>query len=319
MKRVFIPCILCTVLSLTASLRAGSYSFDFLDLGIGTRARALGGSFVSMADDGSALLWNPAGSSSANSSRFYFSHNANFSGMSTIDYISFIKPIIGSSSFSVAFIRHAVDDIPVFPELEGTPQERDTTPELQGNGIPLGYFGETAHIYFVNIAKMVTLHGNRLSIGGNFKYFDESLYGASATGIGLDIGTILAFKMMIPGMFGIGICMQDISDTRIVWNTQSETKDAIPMNYRMGLHYRIPISAIQSSFSIGFDRNTRYEGSNHVGMEYSYRDHFVVDMGWNQSKWSFGTGCKFWKIGVQYGFITHTLGSSHAMSMEFIL
>lgn len=310
--------LLLACFSVTA-LSAGSYSFDFLDLGIGTRARALGGSFVSVADDGSALLWNPAGSSCVTSSRFYFTHNANFSGMATIDYLSFIKPIVGSSSFSVAIIRHRVDDIPIFPELEGTPEERDTTPELQGDGNPLGYFGETANIYFFNIARMLMVRGTRLAIGGNFKYFDETLYGANGTGIGIDIGSMLTFTTRIPGEFGMGVTLQDVSGTQIVWNTASEAKDRIPMNYRMGLHYRIPVSTFQSHLTIGFNRTTRYEGSNHFGAEYSFRDHFIADIGWNESRWSFGTGFRFWKIGLQYGFITHILGSSHAMSMEFIL
>lgn len=300
-------------------LRAGSYAFDFVDLGIGTRARSLGGSFASIADDGSAIMWNPAGSSHASSATFYFSHNMNFSGMATIDYISFIKPIVGASSFSVAVLRHAVDDIPIFPELQGTPQQRDTTPELQGDGNPLGYFGETATIYFVNIAKMLTFRGMPLSIGGNFKYFNESLFGAHATGIGLDIGTILTVKTKIPGTLGIGINLQDLSGTRIIWNTKSRTKDQIPMNYRMGIHYRLPVTSIQSTFRISLDRNSRYGGSNHAGFEYSFRDVFFGDIGWNESRWSFGTGFRFWKVGIQYGLITHTLGSSHALSMEFIL
>ena len=313
-----VACI-AIIFCFVAALQAGSYSFDFLDLGIGTRARALGGSFASIADDGSALLWNPAGPSQASSSRFYFSHNANFSGMATIDYVSFIKPIVGNSSFSIAIIRHQVEDIPIFPELEGTPEERDTTPELQGDGNPLGYFGETANIYFMNIAKKIRFKGLDLALGGNFKYFDESLYGATGTGIGLDLGSILNFKTGIPGTFGIGISIQDIGGTQIVWNTQSETKDEIPMNYRMGFHYRIPVSQFQSHLRASFDRNTRYDGSNHLGIEYSFKEHFIADIGWSESKWSFGTGFRFWKIGVQYGFITHTLGSSHAMSMEFIL
>ncbi len=309
---LFIPLMVCP-------LKAGSYAFDFVDLGIGTRARALGGSFTSIADDGSSLLWNPAGSSHAPSATFYFSHNVNFSGMATIDYIAFIKPIVGSSSFSIAVLRHAVDDIPIFPELEGTPQQRDTMPELQGDGNPLGYFGETATIYFVNIAKQLNFRGMPLSIGANFKYFNESLFSAEATGIGLDIGTILILKTKIPGTIGIGINMQDLSGTRIVWNTKSEAKDEIPMNYRMGVHYHIPVASIKSSFRASLDRNTRYGGTTHAGIEYSFNDIFFGDMGWNESRWSFGTGCRFWKIGIQYGFITHTLGSSHALSMEFIL
>jgi hypothetical protein len=312
-------CSLAISFVAVTALHAGSYSFDFLDIGVGTRARALGGSFVSVADDGSAMLWNPAGSSNAASSRFYFSHNSNFSGMATMDYISFVKPIVGHSSFSLAVIRHKVDDIPIFPELEGTPEERDTTPELQGDGNPLGYFGETASIYFINVAKKFRIKGSLISLGGNFKYFDESIYNTNATGIGVDLGTILSFNAKIPGTFGVGISMQDIAGTQIVWNTRSQAKDEIPMNWRLGVHYLVPIARFSTTLRFSYDRTTRYEGTNHAGIEYSFKENFVADLGWNQSKWCFGTGVKFWKICIQYGFITHSLGSSQAVSMEFIL
>ncbi len=318
MRATFVVYILF-IFAITAPLSAGSYAFDFLDLGVGTRAKALGGSFVSIADDGSSLLWNPAGTSQVRSSRFYFMHNSNFSGYSTVDYISFIKPIVAQSFFSVAVIRHSVGEIPIFPELEGTPEERDTTSSLQGDGNPLGYFGETAHIYFINLSKLIKLKAAHLSLGGNFKYFDETMYSTTGTGIGLDIGTIVSFSTAVPGQFGIGLNLQDATGTQILWNTASQRKDIIPTNYSLGFHYKKQIHKLHSQFLITYDYHSRYGGSHHSGFEYSYRDYFLLQLGLNQTNWSFGTGIHFWKIGIQYGFISHTLGSSHVMSMEFLL
>ncbi|TES90622.1 MAG: hypothetical protein E3J87_09650 [Candidatus Cloacimonadota bacterium] len=324
MKRItFYTTVFIFFLSFTI-LSAGNYSFDFLELGVGTRAKALGGSFVSVADDGSSILWNPAGTSRISSSRFYFMHNSNFAGMSNIDYISFIKPIVARSFFSIALIRHSVNDIPIFPELEGTPEERDTTPAMQGDGNPMGFFGEKANIYFINLSKLFEIKNLNFSLGGNFKYFDETFrvfdadYGG--TGIGVDIGGIITLKTKkIPGRLTIGLNLQDATGTQILWNTTSQKKDIIPTNYRFGLNYRKEVEKIESSFLLTFDYNTRYDGSQHTGLEYSYKENFLVDIGWNKGRWSFGTGFKFWKIGIQYGFISHTLGPSHSVSMEFIL
>jgi hypothetical protein len=312
--------ILLLLFLLPTILSGGDYSFDFIDIGIGTRAKSLGGSFVSIANDGSSLLWNPAGSSQISSSHFYFTHNSQFSGMSNIDYISFMKPIFATSYFSIAILRHSVGDIPIFPELEGTPEERDTTPGLQGDGVPMGYFDEIANIYFFNLSKSLPFRNGNLSIGGNFKYFDETIYGTGGTGIGLDIGTILTFRIKsVPGQFSTAITLQDATGTQILWNTDTQRKDIIPTNYRFGSHYKKNFYRIQSTFLFSIDYNTRYEGSAHFGFEYSYQDHFHCDIGYCHKKVTFGTGFRFWKVGIQYGFIPHVLGSSHSISMELIL
>lgn len=317
-EKLIIVSLFC--LLLTTYLSAGSYSFDFVDIGIGTRAKSLGGSFVSIANDGSSLLWNPAGTAKVSSSHLYFTHNSNFSGMSNIDYVSFVKPIMAKSYVSIALIRHSVSDIPIFPELEGTPEERDTTPALQGDGDPMGYFDEIANIYFFNLSKAFRFRNGNVSIGGNVKYFDETIYGTGGTGIGLDIGAILSIKIKgIPGEFSYGINLQDATGTQILWNTPTQRKDVIPTNYRLGTHYKKRFDRILSTFLISADFNSRYEGSTHFGFEYSYQDNFHCDIGLNQNKITFGTGFRFWKIGIQYGFIPHSLGTSHSISMELIL
>lgn len=312
--------VICIILLTFSILSSGKYSFDFLEYGVGTRAKALGGSFVSIADDGSSLLWNPAGTARLTSSRFYFMHNAKFSGMSSMDYVSFIKPIISKSFFAIAITRHTVGDIPIFPELSGTREERDTTPEIQGDGVPRGYFGETATIYLINLSKSIKPGSFDISVGTNFKYYDETIYGYSGTGIGIDFGGIFSLMVPhIPGYVTLGLNLQDATGTQILWNTSSRRKDIIPTNYRFGINYSKTFDKIASTFLITFDYNTRYGGSKHTGIEYIYRDNFLVDVGFNDSAYSFGMGFKFWKIGIQYGFIPHTLGSSHSLSMELTL
>ena len=41
--------------------RRGTTSLEFLKIGMGARAEAMGGAFVSVANDPSAVYWNPAG------------------------------------------------------------------------------------------------------------------------------------------------------------------------------------------------------------------------------------------------------------------
>ena len=48
---------------LSASLHAseGGQGIPILDIGVGGKASAMGGAFISISDDATAILWNPAG------------------------------------------------------------------------------------------------------------------------------------------------------------------------------------------------------------------------------------------------------------------
>ncbi len=320
MNKLRIFSIILLLLWLVTIANAGNYSFDFLSSGIGTRAKALGGSFTSIANDGSALFWNPSGTALLPSGQFYFSHNANFSGMLSIDFLSFTKPLIGNSAISIAMLKEGVGNIPIFPELEGTPEQRDTTPSIQGNGNPLGYFSESANIYYVNLSKQLSIGKTKFLLGGNFKYFNESLWGYSGTGIGVDFGGILVLpEISVPGTISLGMNIQNLSGTEILWNTHTRTRDEIPPNYILGFNYFAPLEGINSGIMLSFDFNFKYESLRHFGVEYSYKRNFLLDFGWNEGNLSFGTGINFWKIVLQYAFISHTLGSSHSMSAGFTL
>ncbi|MCH8285826.1 hypothetical protein IIB79_04770, partial [candidate division KSB1 bacterium] len=44
----------------TSGQSIAKYAGEFLSIGVGARAQALGGAFAAIADDGTAFYWNPA-------------------------------------------------------------------------------------------------------------------------------------------------------------------------------------------------------------------------------------------------------------------
>jgi hypothetical protein len=64
-----------------ASLAQGTSGAQFLGVGIGARAAAMGGAYTSIADDGTALHWNPAGLSRVDGHRLTLSHVSWLSGV----------------------------------------------------------------------------------------------------------------------------------------------------------------------------------------------------------------------------------------------
>ena len=57
MKKIQLTMLILSFLSLTAMLFAGGFSLT----GVGSRATAMGGAFRGLADDASAMYWNPGG------------------------------------------------------------------------------------------------------------------------------------------------------------------------------------------------------------------------------------------------------------------
>ena len=71
---------LLTLALLASSLLAefdkvGTTAAPFLRMGVGSRATAMGGAYVALADDGFATFWNPAGMLSVDKTTAAFSHN----------------------------------------------------------------------------------------------------------------------------------------------------------------------------------------------------------------------------------------------------
>ena len=91
MKKTFWMLILIIVLALP--LNAGRYAGDFMMIGSGVRPLGMGGAFVSLADDGSAIYWNPAGISQIKKSEVTAMHAFLYNGLASYDHITFCQPL----------------------------------------------------------------------------------------------------------------------------------------------------------------------------------------------------------------------------------
>src|SRR3989304_5776865 len=79
-------------------------------LGAGTRAMGMGGSFVAVADDASAVFWNPAGLARLSYGQLGFSHVTLPEG-SEYDFAGLAYPTVKAGSFAVGFLRVGTDGI----------------------------------------------------------------------------------------------------------------------------------------------------------------------------------------------------------------
>jgi hypothetical protein len=92
--------------------RAGTSSATFLKIGVGARATGLGESFVAVANDPSAIYWNPAGLASVQRQEVLLSH-VSWPGEINYEHIAYVIPVRrfgGSLAFQIGALATSLDE-----------------------------------------------------------------------------------------------------------------------------------------------------------------------------------------------------------------
>jgi len=124
MKKILIILILCyAFVDINAQLfptlggqRAGISTAQFLKIGVGARASALGDAFVAIANDVSALYWNPAGLVQFKNDEIIFSHNKWVVEINH-DFLGGVYHFAGKHAIGLAITGLSMDDMPVTTEF----------------------------------------------------------------------------------------------------------------------------------------------------------------------------------------------------------
>jgi hypothetical protein len=265
--------------SLSASVfpKAGTTAAPFLKIGAGARAVALGGNFTGLANDASALYWNPAGITNLESISFSVTHSNWFAGISH-DYLAFTTPVGSAGALGVEVIYLASGDI-----------EQTTLQEQDGTGI----FYDASDIAFgMTYARELT---DRFSVAMKAKFIRQTIYSEEASTMAVDFGTMYRtdFHGLTIGMnlanFGGSLQMlgNDLSvvsedpisgeQTETVFNTESWP---LPIVFRVGIamdvagpeHSFFPMSGNRVTLVMdGAHPNDNYETFG-AGVEYEWND-----------------------------------------------
>ena len=153
--------------------RNGTTAANFLEIDLGSAGSAMGGAYVSLANDLSAVYWNPAGLSSIRNRETLFLYQPWLVDIKNIYAgIGFELPKIGTLAFSINFFDYGNEEVT-------TVEYPDGTGELY-----------TANEYAIGLS-----YGRRIvnwfSFGTSVKYISSKIWHNSASAFALDLGVIV--------------------------------------------------------------------------------------------------------------------------------
>ena len=321
------------IMSAKVFVYCGEYAASFLDIGLGARGLAMGGAFCSLVDDGTAFFWNPAGLGYVSKTSIAGMYGPQFGTikepLAQYHFVGISQPLIGNAVIGVNWVRFSADDIPVFSELQGDSYwDRFHDPSLRPSGDPEGYIRDVEDALFFTFARInrFTIDMSwgyyrfhvEIPIGINIKWIHQSLGDGEASGLGLDAGMMIrvrfeeALEEAKFGTFAFGLHLQDLTNTKLSWNTRHQ--DALPTNVRWGVSYSQPLPFGKHQVSLSYGKDTRWNGREHIGIEYTLLDRFALRAGLDDGAFTGGAGISFWKIHVDYAFLSHELDSLHRLS-----
>lgn len=207
MRKVLLAICICSF-SLTLQGQV-KYSNEFMNIGVGARAFAMGGAVVSQTTDASAGYWNPAGLTGlTNKWDATLMHAEYFAGLAKYDYGAVAYRIDDNSAAGLSLIRLGVDDIPNTLELidaDGNMRyDRIRTFSAADLGVILSY------------ARELPIEG--LSVGGNAKIiYRRTGEFANAWGFGLD-----ASARWVRNQWIFSAVARDITTTFNAWTFHTD-------------------------------------------------------------------------------------------------
>ena len=164
--------------------KVGTTAAPFLEIEVGSRAIGMGGAFVAVANDATAIYWNPAGIARLSKSEATLIHT-NWLVGTNFDFAGIVLPLGHMGSIAVSVTSLSTDEMEV-----------RTVQNPEGTGEKFSYGDLSAGLSY---AKNLT---DKFSIGVNVKYISQRIWHMNAKGYALDIGTLFRteFNGMMIGM-----------------------------------------------------------------------------------------------------------------------
>ena len=325
------------------------YSNDFLSIGVGARAAAMGNTQTATVNNVNAGYWNPAGLTQLKHFQLGLMHNEWFASVAKYDYVAFATPITNNKrAIGFSAIRLGVDDIPNTLNL--------VAPDGSINYNNITTFSAADYAFLVSYAQTL----KKISIGTNAKVTHRAVCKfAKAWGVGLAVALLYKTKKL-----NVGVTVKDLTFTPVRWSTsfteEEQTQlqlsgNLIPLNttelagqkLSAGIGYRFPMGkkaglTLAADFDFTFDgkRNTLVSSDilsidPHAGLEFDLNNIVFLRAGINNIQKvmddagnpqsttavqpNFGAGFRVKEIQIDYALAANRMAEgiySHIISLQ---
>lgn len=284
----------------------GTNAAAFLEIGVGARAMAMGGAYASVANDATALYWNPAGIAWISGMQCELMHNewlvdTNFDFVGMVVPLPTIRSTVGFSFTSLDYGKETVRTVE-YPTGTGE--------TFSGRDIA----------FAVSYAYAIT---DRFSFGLSGKYVQQRIWAESGSAMAADVGVF--YQTKLKGLrLGASICnfgnkitlkgrhLQTIVDPdegidnfdRVPVNYKTDAYP-LPLLFRAGISYQRefgPFGSLLLAMDVTHPSHTT-EGIN-LGMEYGFANMFYLRGGYENmgerdhiSGMTFGGGIELFQRG----------------------
>ena len=312
MRKVFaitlVLVLLCLPISVLGQSKVGTAGMVFLDIAPSARVAGMGGAFVAIANDASALYYNPAGVAWLNSKQFVATHT-NYPADIKHDYLAYVHPI--SPLMGVIGVSATVLWMDAMQVMS------PTRAGAEGNWTG-EYFTYTDYMGQITYSKRLT---EKFSTGVNLKVIRSFAEWEELITIAGDVGTLYDTQYK---SLKIGMCISNFGpDMKYI-----RESFPLPMNFRVGIS-AVPYHEPPHRLIVDFEGShpNHNEEQAMMGGEYSFSDLFFLRAGYkfnyDAETWSAGAGFKFKvsSIGLNldygytdFGFLTQMHRVSLGMS-----
>ncbi|MFA6597688.1 MAG: PorV/PorQ family protein [Ignavibacteriaceae bacterium] len=298
--------------------RAGISTAQFLKIGVGGRAEAMGEAFIAVANDASALYWNPAGLVQFADDQVIFSHNKWVVDINH-EFVGAVYHLDESNAFGLSFTSLSMQDMPVTTEFQ-----------------PFGtgeYFGFGDIAIGVTYSRKMTA---QFSFGGTVKYMEETLDKLKMRGVMIDLGTYywtgLGSSRFAVSVSNFGNNLAPDGEVVLIGKrTKSEWQAfSPPTMFRIGFAFE-PYETEMNKITASIQLNHPNDNSENVslGGEYTFQEpslnsSFFLRGGYKfnveEQNYTFGAGISapvsFARITLDYAYSNFVrLGTAHRFSI----
>ncbi|MHB9013894.1 MAG: PorV/PorQ family protein, partial [Ignavibacteriaceae bacterium] len=261
---------------------SGTTAAQFLKIEVGAKSIGMGGAFVSVANDASALYWNPAGIARLQNNNAMFSHTFWLAGTNH-DFAGVILKLSDQQAIGFSYTSLTVGDMAVRTEM---------FPDGTGEYFNAADFS-IGLSYGLNLTDM-------FSIGFTGKYVGERIWHMSASAMAFDVGIL--YTTPVRGL-NLGMSISNIgskihytgrdnfinysfdpnqhgNSSNIFASIQMDSWN-LPMIFRVGLSMKF-IDNDMNKLTMSVDANypNDYNEYLNLGCEYGFMKRFFLRVGY---------------------------------------